>query len=441
MPSSSGSSGTSPTGYDRSQRRAGGLTAAIAFEAVTKTYRGASEYRVLRDDLVGALGRVVGRRRPPRHVVRALEDVSFDIPEGQSFGLIGANGAGKTTALKLATRIAYPTAGVVRVRGTVGALIEVGTGMHPELTGRENIYLHGRILGLPRTAVRQRFEQIVEFAAIGRALDQPVKQFSSGMQLRLGFAIAAHLEPDVLLVDEAIAVGDAAFQYRCIQRMGELVREGRTLVFVSHNMGAVESLCDRAVMLERGRIAADGPAPEIVRQYLEGVQRQLASEMSTEGAAGLAGMEIVRVTLHDAEGRELDEVRSGEPLAVRLHYSAPRPVTSPLFEVGIGDARIGCFALASMLMDGDVPESVNGRGYVECRFDDLPLVPRTYEVWGCVGGKEGVGDHVPWQRLRLFKVVGDFGSRRGSVTHALVRAAPVVLPYSWKLVGEDSSER
>src|SRR5213078_4708689 len=168
--------------------------------------------------------------------------------------------------------------GVVRVRGRVGALIEVGTGLHWELTGRENTQLYGRILGLSGRDIDRRFDEIVEFAGIGSAIDQPVKQYSSGMQLRLGFSVAAHVEPDILLVDEAIAVGDAGFQYRCVERMGELVREGRTLVFVSHNMSAIESLCERAVLLDHGRIVDDGPARDVVREYLRAVEAELMAE-------------------------------------------------------------------------------------------------------------------------------------------------------------------
>ena len=235
------------------------MATAISFDDVTKRYRGGREYRSLRDDLSAVV-----RRRPPRDVVTAVDHLSLEIAEGESFAIIGHNGAGKTTALKLVTRIAFPTEGRIRVRGRVGALIEVGTGMHPELTGRENVMLYGRILGLSRNDVRRRFDEIVEFAGIGPALEQPVKQFSSGMQLRLGFALAAHLEPDVLVVDEAIAVGDAAFQYRCVERMGELVRSGRTLVFVSHDMSAVEALCKRAVILERCGLSAQSLARSIV---------------------------------------------------------------------------------------------------------------------------------------------------------------------------------
>jgi ABC-type polysaccharide/polyol phosphate transport system ATPase subunit len=409
------------------------MPVALQFERVSKQYRGAREYRALRDDLTGALGRVVGLRRPPRNAVKALDEVSFEIPEGQSFGLIGPNGAGKTTALKLATRITYPTAGRVRVRGRVAALIEVGTGMHPELTGRENVRLYGRILGLSRQDIDRRFNEIVEFAGIGAAIDQPVKQFSSGMQLRLGFAVASHLEPDVLLVDEAIAVGDAGFQYRCIERMGELVREGRTLVLVSHYMSAVETLCDRAILLRAGRVAHDGPAREVVREHLLAAQAEQLGSDSTHRATGGEDLEIVRVSLHNAAGNEVHELPAGQPMTVRLHYLAKKPIPRPIFSVGLSDGRLGCFTLASMLVDGETPKLLSGQGYIDCAFTDLPLRPRTYELWGSVRGESGWGEIVDWQRLRLFRVTGDVPALgKGAVTHS-IDDAPVVIPYSWKL--------
>jgi homopolymeric O-antigen transport system ATP-binding protein len=411
------------------------VSTAITFDGVTKHYRGAREYRALRDDLAGAVGRIAGRKRSPRTPVRALEDVSFQIPEGQSFALIGANGAGKTTALRIASRITYPTTGRVRVRGRVGALIEVGTGMHPELTGRENVWLYGRILGLARRDIAKRFETIVDFAGIGSAIDQPVKQFSSGMQLRLGFSLAAHLEPDVLLVDEAIAVGDAGFQYRCVERMSELVREGRTLVFVSHDMSAIETLCERAVLLRRGEIALDGRAREVIRTYLSDVEfARLAADTSDPSASG-SQLAIVRVSLHNGRGEEVAEVESGEPVTARLHYHAVVPIEGPIFSVGLSDGRSACFTLASMLVDGKAPPVIEGEGYVDCMFAGLPLHPRTYEIWGSVRGGAGFGDLVDWQRLRLFRVTGDIEEGgKGAVTHSMADA-PVRLSYSWNVNG------
>ena len=402
------------------------MATAISFENVTKRYRGGRQYRSLRDDLTGIV-----RRRPARDVVTALDDLSLEIAEGESFAIIGHNGAGKTTALKLATRIAFPTEGRIRVRGRVGALIEVGTGMHPELTGRENVMLYGRILGLSRADVRRRFDQIIEFAGIGAALEQPVKQFSSGMQLRLGFALAAHLEPDVLVVDEAIAVGDAAFQYRCVERMGELVRSGRTLVFVSHDMSAVEALCNRGVILDGGRIRSDGPAREIVREYLAGVEAELTGQDSESIVSGGGPLEVERVTFHDDRGEPVGAVPTGEPITARIHYRTREPVHGPIFELGITDGRLGALGLASMFIDGKVPETLDGRGYVECRFEALPLLPRTYELHGGVLTATGVGELVPWQRLGVFRITGEVAAAGKGAVSQLMEKAPVVLDYSW----------
>ena len=405
------------------------MTAAITFEGVSKRYRGAQTYQALRDDVVS----LVRRRRAPRETVEALVDVSFDVPAGESMAIIGLNGAGKSTALKIMTRITYPTSGVVRVRGRVGALIEVGTGLHPELTGRENTQLYGRILGLSGRDIERRFDDIVEFAGIGSAIDQPVKHYSSGMQLRLGFSVAAHLEPDVLLVDEAIAVGDAGFQYRCVERMAQLVREGRTLVFVSHDMSAIETLCRRAVMLEEGRVAQDGPAREVVRGYLTAVQtQQMASDFS--GYVVGEDLEITRVTLHDITGAEVDEIEIDQPLTVRVHFRAPKPLARPIFSLGLNDARAGCFTLASMLIDGQSPDVIVGEGHVDCTFTELPLQPKAYEIWGEVTGESGFGMIVDWQRLRVFRVTGDSGaSGKSAVTHSM-SDAPVRLPYRWDVV-------
>jgi ABC-type polysaccharide/polyol phosphate transport system, ATPase component len=403
--------------------------AAVEFEHVSKHYRGAKQYRALRDDLAAATGRLVGIKRPARHVVRALDDLSLEIREGESFGLIGLNGAGKTTALKIASRITYPTTGKIRVRGRVGALIEVGTGMHPELTGRENIQLYGRILGLRAQDIRRRFDEIVEFAGVGHAVDQPVKQYSSGMQLRLGFSVAAHLEPDVLLVDEAIQVGDAGFQYRCVERMAELVRQGGTLVFVSHDMTAIETLCTRVVLLKDGRIALDGPAREVVAAYLRGVDEQRMEGLADRDVVAGEDFEIVRITVHAANGEEVDSVPADEPMTVRVHFVAHTPIRRPSFTIGFGDGRVGAFSSASMLIDGEAPELINGVGHVDCTFESLPLRPRMYEIWCGVRGEHGYGNLVRFQPLRMFEVAGELPVGKGALSWGL--KTPVEIPYSW----------
>src|SRR5215212_9269827 len=224
-------------------------------------------YQTAREALVRAVRR--GRdASDERSELWAIRDVDLSIAEGEVVGVIGRNGAGKTTLLKVISRITEPTTGVARIRGRVGSLLEVGTGFHPELTGRENIFLNGAVLGMSRREISAKFDEIVDFSGVERFLDTPLKRYSSGMQLRLAFAVAAHLEPDILVVDEILAVGDAEFQRRCLGRMQEAEQEGRTLIFVSHDLGSLTRICARSLWLDRGRVLDSGPTPEIVRSYL-----------------------------------------------------------------------------------------------------------------------------------------------------------------------------
>jgi lipopolysaccharide transport system ATP-binding protein len=251
-----------------------------------KSYRITHEvdrYRTLRDAMAQSIARAI---RSPSSLLRAsegetfwaLRDVSFEVPRGEIFGVIGSNGAGKSTLLKLLSRITPPTTGRVEIVGRVGSLLEVGTGFHPELTGRENIILNGAILGMRRVEIARKFDEIVAFAEVERFIDTPVKRYSSGMYLRLAFAVAAHLEPEILLVDEVLAVGDAAFQKKCLGKMDDLVREGRTVLFVSHNMAAVQSLCDRVIWLRDGRIVEEGASATVVSRYLQSTQQSLTEQ-------------------------------------------------------------------------------------------------------------------------------------------------------------------
>jgi lipopolysaccharide transport system ATP-binding protein len=250
------------------------MATAITADGLSKRYRIGelqASYGTLRESLARVGRRVAGG--PHRHhheEIWALRDVSFEVPEGQVLGVIGHNGAGKSTLLKLLTRITTPTKGRAEIRGRVGSLLEVGTGFHPELTGRENVFLNGSVLGMKRREIAQKFPEIVEFAGVERFIDTPVKRYSSGMSVRLAFAVAAHLEPEILLVDEVLAVGDAEFQQRCLGRMQDFGASGRTIVFVSHNMQAVARLCERALLLEGGEITRDGPSANVVARYLQG---------------------------------------------------------------------------------------------------------------------------------------------------------------------------
>ena len=251
---------------------------AIKVENLSKMYRIGEKqerYYTFRDTLTNiALApfrrlRRIGKPPKPEEIIWALKDVSFEVKRGEVVGIIGRNGAGKTTLLKILTRITDPTEGNAEIHGRVGSLLEVGTGFHPELTGRENIYLNGAILGMKKAEIERKFDEIVDFAEIEKFMDTPVKRYSSGMYVRLAFAVAAHLEPEILLVDEVLSVGDAAFQKKCLGKMGDVAKEGRTVLFVSHNMGAIRSLCGRAIWLDNGQIVKMGATDEVVRDYEE----------------------------------------------------------------------------------------------------------------------------------------------------------------------------
>ena len=251
----------------------------------------------------------------------ALEDVSFTIAPGDRVGIIGRNGAGKSTLLKVLSRIIEPTTGRAEIHGRVASLLEVGTGFHPELTGRENVYLNGAILGMTRREIARRFDEIVAFAEVERFLDTPVKRYSSGMYVRLAFSVAAHLEPEILIVDEVLAVGDAGFQAKCLGRMAAVAQAGRTVLFVSHNLAAMRSLCDRAILLERGRIAAQGAPDEVCEAYLGGLRR--ADAAFTPLVAPKA--DVLDVRLCDAAGRPLPAIDTDTEIHVAVHYRVREP--------------------------------------------------------------------------------------------------------------------
>ncbi|MGH3134041.1 MAG: ABC transporter ATP-binding protein [Gaiellaceae bacterium] len=300
---------------------------AIEVEGVSKRFelgeRGAA-YATLRDALASRLPGSARRKRETTSIW-ALRDISLVVGTGEVLGVIGRNGAGKSTLLKILARITEPTSGVSRTRGRVGALLEVGTGFHPELTGRENIFLNGTILGLTRHEIRSRLDEIVTFAGVEGFLDTPLKRYSSGMYLRLAFAVAAHVEPEILLVDEVLAVGDADFQRRCLGKMEDLRQGGRTIVFVSHNLGAISRLCHRSVWLEQGTIRDEGPSEQIVERYL-GSLDDGGRDGRVTFAPGGRDVELLEVTLLDSAGSPVDAARRDEPFSVRARLIALRSV-------------------------------------------------------------------------------------------------------------------
>ena len=315
----------------------------------------------------------------------ALQDVSFDVSRGASVGVIGRNGAGKSTLLKLLAGITAPTRGRIVIQGRVAALIEVGSGFHPELTGRENVFLSGAILGMRRREILAKLEQIVEFAGVGEFIDTPVKWYSSGMYVRLGFAVAAHLEPDILLVDEVLAVGDAEFQLKCLQRIQELKNRGTTSLFISHDLTAVERLCDSAVLLERGKIAAIGPPADVVATY----HRRLALWDPTSGMTSMdspkSGIALTNLVLRNPDEPSAVSFRTGGPLTVALRYAAARAIPNVEFEIRYYSAD-GKTRIAAP-RTGEKREAIDVRppgGVVEFSCAALPLNPGSYSVGAVV---------------------------------------------------------
>jgi ABC-type polysaccharide/polyol phosphate transport system ATPase subunit len=304
---------------------------AVQAEGLGKRYRlGEGGYVTLREKLDGYLRRGAVPENGTREVW-ALRDVDLEIGEGDIVGIIGRNGAGKTTFLKTVARIVRPTTGAVRVRGRVGALLEVGTGFHPELTGRENVLLNGVVLGMSRRDVKRQFDDIVEFAGVERFLDTPLKRYSSGMYLRLAFAVAAHIEPDVLIVDEVLAVGDAEFQRRCLGRMSEFGREGRTILFVSHDTGTVGQLCRSAVWLEQGRVRDAGDAHGVIDSYL-GTMTTRGTRAEVVPSPG-SPITALSVALIDEHGDPIDAPRRDQPLCFEISFTLAESL--PRFDLAL----------------------------------------------------------------------------------------------------------
>src|SRR6185312_3851009 len=316
----------------------------------------------------------IGQRKQDREFW-ALQDIDFELERGGTLGIIGHNGAGKSTLLKILSRITPPTTGEARLHGRVGALLEVGTGFHPELTGRENVFLNGAILNMKRTDIQRRFDEIVEFADIGPFIDTPVKRYSSGMQLRLAFSVAAHLEPEILIIDEVLSVGDVAFQQKCLDRMEGVSREGRTVVFISHNLASVRNLCDRGMLLSRGRSRAVGPVSEVIEEYIGEVERDLPRSLrERENRDGSGELRFVDARL-ERNGEVIDSPTTGEDCDIVLSYETERG--EPFRTVNFG---ITVFALEdnapllnlSSETAGAVFRDVPPHGEARCRLHNCP---------------------------------------------------------------------
>jgi lipopolysaccharide transport system ATP-binding protein len=419
---------------------------AIRVENLSKQYRiGRAQQRhdTLRDALVDVLSRIprlrsgqVGRIARKENSdnswqkdrIWALKDVSFEVKRGEVVGIIGRNGAGKSTLLKLLSRITEPTEGRAEIWGRVGSLLEVGTGFHPELTGRENIYLSGAILGMRRAEIDRRFDEIVEFSGVEKFIDTPIKRYSSGMKVRLGFAVAAHLEPEILLVDEVLAVGDAEFQKKCLGKMGDVAGEGRTVLFVSHNMASVRQLCQRGVILTEGVMAMDGSAQDAIAGYLR--MLETASTANLENRTERRGAGRVRLTgvrVCNPVSQQSSTVSSGDPARFIFDTSDSLGNTSCAFTVYNSLGHRVAFFDSGEPGSEDTASTASGNVFV-CDLDHLLLTPGTYRINVAILLNGELQDHVEGA-LRFDVEAGLLGGRRVARTNWV----DIAVPHRWSV--------
>ncbi len=321
--------------------------------------------------------------RPPTdaETLWALRDISFQVAPGEVVGVVGSNGAGKSTLLKLLCRITKPSTGRAVIHGRIGSLLEVGTGFHPELTGRENVFLNGAILGMKRTEIARKFDEIVAFSEVEQFLDTPVKRYSSGMSVRLAFAVAAHLDPEILLIDEVLAVGDAAFQKKCLGKISAVATDGRTVLFVSHNLAAVNTLCSRALLLQRGQLLLDGAPDDIIRAYLAQGHGGACWHLDATKLAGDGPMRIENVEMLDAHGQPLQDLPVGAGFVLRLHYAVAPDKVMPSVRLGIRfKSQIGVevLRLSNDPTSGFPLSDLRGRGTLDVIVPSLPLLAGDY---------------------------------------------------------------
>ena len=390
-------------------------------------------YQLLTETLGNRLRRR-GAPSAPREEFWALRDIGFQVQQGEKFGIIGHNGAGKSTLLKILSRVTPPTTGEITLRGRVGALLEVGTGFHPELTGRENVFLNGAILGMHRTEIERKFDEIVEFAEVSRFIDTPVKRYSSGMQLRLAFAVAAHLEPEVLIIDEVLSVGDLAFQEKCLGRMQEVAGEGRTVLFVSHNLTAVQTLCPRSMLLSSGTKVVEGPTGEVIDEYVRSTRREagtlLAERSDRQGTGDLRFIEV----RFESKGKSVDSPATGDDFDVVVDYETRdgRPLRNISFAVQVltmlGDVMVHLYTKTAGVSLPEVP----GRGSVRCSIPRCPLPPGEYTVtlWADI-----LGEPVDWIQRAVPLTVreGDFF---GSGNAQPASHQSVLVDHRWAISSE-----
>ena len=380
----------------------------IRVENLSKRYRTGQreQYQALRDiltDWMSAPWRSVSGRRKASMKVEAatedrdfwaLQDVSFRIRQGEIIGIIGRNGAGKSTLLKILSRITKPTAGHVKLRGRVGSLLEVGTGFHPELTGRENIYLNGAVLGMKRAEIERNYDEIVTFAEMEKFIDTPVKRYSSGMHMRLAFAVAAHLEPEILIVDEVLAVGDAAFQKKCLGRMGQIANEGRTVLFVSHNMAVVQALCTRGILLKNGMVYEDASMSTVVNTYLQMLETHATQDlMARTDRAGTGEVRLCQVEISIEPVISPNMLVTGRPGKFVFHLTKLLPRLTCIFTIYNQTGYPVATFSSALQSPEDYSDSTIGTKIL-CLIDELSLVPGRYRINVALSIDNRLLDHI-----------------------------------------------
>lgn len=423
----------------------------ITINGVSKAYlvghnsTNAEQYRSLRDEISRGAKNFIRKTKDMlygRQIIQgdqveefwALKNISFEIKPGERVGIIGRNGAGKSTLLKILSRITEPTLGLIKINGRVASLLEVGTGFHPELTGRENIFLNGAILGMSRKEIAKKFNEIVQFAEVEKFLDTPVKRYSSGMYVRLAFSVAAHLEPEILIVDEVLAVGDAHFQKKCLGKMQDISsNKGRTVLFVSHNMGAIRGLCEKCVWIDSGMVKEIGPAAKVIANYLEDGNSSIVSNSDSLSVGEF--LVLRRVLIRNSAGDEVKTINALESFVVEMHYFSKKRILKPYFWLDI-IGQYGHLFTASMMFDGLRPNFIDGEGVIRCRFDNVALLPQTYNITIRVRGENGVDVLIPTVQDAVFFHVGgsasDYQMTGDLADNFLDHDTPMLVPYQWE---------
>lgn len=357
--------------------------AIIEVKHLTKEYQLGSVTSI-KDNIRHTLAKIQGKETWEREKFKALDDVSFSIEEGEVVGIIGHNGAGKSTLLKHLANISKPTKGEVVVRGSIAPLIEVGAGVNPELTGRENIFLNGAILGIPKKIISRKLDEIIEFSELEQFIDTPVKRYSSGMTVKLGFSIATSMDADILIIDEVLAVGDLAFQRKCFNRMEKLIKQtGRTVLLVSHNIRQIQRICNRVLLLDHGKILIDGEQTETCEEFYRQNNTKITEQATTENSRNIRSsgeINLASITLLNQNGEEVNELSMNDPVTIRCEFDSIHEIQLP--EVVVGFHTTDFFYVASMgnthLLDR--PNITKGKNNIECSIKNLPLMPGTYAL-------------------------------------------------------------